>query len=426
MRTIPLVVFLICAAASAQVRTLTLREAVALALKQNPDVAMARLGEDRAAQAVRIARDPFVPRMAVGSGLAYSSGFPLSIEGSAPSIFQAQAVGFLLNRRQSHLIAQARESSRGAAIETAAKREEVAHRSAAFFLEAERGARLAQSARRQAESLEKVAATVRLRVEEGRELPLEAKRAALNLARARQRAEALEAERRNAEASLAAVLGLDASEGIRTAEEERPPLPFPDSEEASVSAALDSSPELRRLESALKAKGYEIKAERASRLPQMDLVAQYALLGRFNNYEDFFRKFQRHNWQFGGAFQIPLFRGPAADARAAQAESDAARLRLELQGARNRTIVSTRRLYQQVRRAEAARDVARLDLEVAREQLSLLLSKMEEGRASLQQVEEARVAEDDKWIVFLESHYAVELARLDLLKQTGDLLAALH
>jgi outer membrane protein TolC len=302
----------------------------------------------------------------------------------------------------------------------------VVHQAAALFLEAERATRLAQSARKQEESLGKVAEIVRLRVEEGRELPVEAKRAELNLARARQRAQAFEAARRNAEASLAAVLGRDPGEGLRVVEEERPPLPAQASEEEAASAAIDTSTELRRLESALRAKGFEIKAERASRLPRVDLVAQYSLLGRFNNYEDFFRKFQRHNWQLGGAFQIPLFRGPGADASIARAESDAARLRLELQSARNRAIADSRRLYQQVRQAETAREVARLDLEFARDELSVLLSKMEEGRASLRQIEEARFAEDEKWSAFLDSHYTVELARLDLLKQTGGLLAALQ
>ena len=40
-----------------------------------------------------------------------------------------------------------------------------------------------------------------------------------------------------------------------------------------------------------------------------------------------------------------------------------------------------------------AADSARLDLEVAREQLSVNLAQMQEGRRSLRQAEEARVAE---------------------------------
>jgi outer membrane protein TolC len=86
---------------------MTLRQAVEAALKQSPDIALARLDEEKARQGVRLARDPFVPRVTVGSGLAYSNGFPMSIEGSAPSVVQAHASAFIFNRPQSFTVAQA-------------------------------------------------------------------------------------------------------------------------------------------------------------------------------------------------------------------------------------------------------------------------------------------------------------------------------
>src|SRR5215469_12261898 len=89
----------------AEVHYLTLRQAMVLVLKQNPDILMARLDEMKAIQGVRVAKDPFTPRITVGSGLAYSSGFPMSIEGSAPSVVQARASQYLFNRQQSFTIA---------------------------------------------------------------------------------------------------------------------------------------------------------------------------------------------------------------------------------------------------------------------------------------------------------------------------------
>jgi len=426
MRKTAFILLLSCCAAFAQPRTVTLRQAVDLALQQNPELKLARLEESKAAEAVRVARDPFDPKVTVGSGLAYSSGFPMSIEGSSPSIIQAQASKFVFNRTQTHLVAGVRESARGAAIGTAAKREEIALRTALAYLEAERAARSAEFLRRQVDSLSKVAATVQARVSEGRELPVEAKRAELDLARARQRLLAAENDRAYAESMLGALLGLDADEPVRVAAEERAGLATPDSEEACAEAAVASSKELRRLESALTAKGFEISAQKAAKLPRVDLVAQYSLLGRYNNYEDFFSKFQRHNGQLGVAVQIPLFAGPAVDARTAQAAAEAAGLRVEMQTTRNRLVIEARRLYQQVRQAESARDVARLELDLARDQLSVLLARMEEGRASLRDVEQARQAEDEKWMAFLDANYTLETVRLNLLKQTGDLMAALR
>src|SRR5438105_3415664 len=164
----------------AEVHHITMRQAIETALKQNPDIMLARLDEQRAIQAVRVARDPFAPRITVGSGLAYSSGFPMSIEGSAPSVVQAYAKQFIFNRQQSYVVAQAKEEARGAGIATAGRQDEVAMRTASLYLDAERAARVDAMARKQADSLERVGQSVKSQLEEGRALPIDFKRAALN------------------------------------------------------------------------------------------------------------------------------------------------------------------------------------------------------------------------------------------------------
>lgn len=417
---------LVGAGAHAEVHVLTLRQTVELALKQNPDLALARLDELKANQEIRVAKDPFSPRIHVGSGLAYSSGFPLSIEGAAPSIVQARASQFLVNRQQHYLIAQARENARGAGFATSAKQDEIAFRTTSVFLDAERAARVSQMARKQVEALEKVQQAVRGRVEEGRELPIEAKRAALNLARARQAVELLESDQATAETSLAMLLGFSAEDRVRGPEQDRDAPELPSSENAAVESAIRSSKELRRLESAVASKGLEARAQKAARLPRIDLVAQYGLFARFNNYEDFFRRFQRHNGQVGVSFQIPLLAGPGVSALAAQAEGDAARVRVEMNATRNRITQDTKQSFRDLQKAGTGREVARLDLDLAREQLSITLALMGEGRASMRQVEEARFVENEKWIAFYDAQYAVERAQWSLLRQTGELLAALR
>lgn len=419
-------VILTCCGLGAEVRTLTMRQAIELALKQNPELTLARLEEKKAEQAVRLARDAFVPKVVAGSGLAYSSGFPMSIEGATPSVIQARAIADVFNRPQSYRVAAAKEHRRGAAIDTAAKQQEIAWRTGELYLDAEKAARMAEIASRQVEALDQIAATVQARVAEGRELPIEARRAALNVARARHRLQVLESDRAYAEGSLAEVLGLDPADRVQTAQEDRTPPPVPASPQEAVGTALSTSKEIRSLESRLLAKGFDIQAERAARLPRFDLVAQYALLGRFNNYEDFFRKFQRHNGQLGVSIQIPVFTGPGVAAATAQAEAEAARLRLEVQSARRRISTETVRRFEELRQAESALQLARMELEVAREQVSILLAQMQEGRVGLRQIEEARSAETDKWMLFFEATATLEKARLCLLKQTGTLLTAMQ
>ena len=171
------------------------------------------------------------------------------------------------------------------------------------------------------------------------------------------------------------------------------------------------------------AKGLEIRGDRAARLPRVDLVAQYGLFAKFNHYEDYFRTFQRNNGQLGLSFQLPLLPGPGIGALTAQRNAEVAHLRLEMNNTRNSIIMTTRQAWREIGTAEAAREVARLDLEVARDQVSIDLALMQEGRASLSQVEEARAAEDSKWISFYDAGYVLEKARWKLANQTGDLLA---
>jgi hypothetical protein len=93
---------------------------------------------------------------------------------------------------------------------------------------------------------------------------------------------------------------------------------------------------------------------------------------------------------------------------------------------RGRVSGEARRAWQQSQNAQAATEVARLDLEVAREQLSILLAQMSEGRATLRQVEEARFLEQEKWLALYDARYTMERARYELLRHTGEILAALR
>ncbi len=426
MRTSGILLLFSLSVCQAEVRTLSLREAVERALKESPDVVLSRLEADRAAHAARLAHSVFVPRLVVGSGLAYSSGLPMSIEGSTPSIFQAQATGSVFNRAQSLHVAAARESRRGAEIDASAKEDEIVYRTAEMFLEAENAARIADASRQEADALARVVDTVRARAAEGRELPIEVKKAELSLARARYRAQVLESNAAADRISLATLLAFEPGDEVRPAPGERTAPAVPESADATAAAALASSKEIRSLQSKLLARQLDVRSQQAERLPRMDLVAQYALLAKFNNYQKYFNSFQRNNGQLGVSFQIPLFSGPAVSAAVAQAGTEAAEVRIQLRTAQSRIAGDARKAYQDMQQAETGKEVAKLDLDVARDQVSVLLAQMGEGRASLRQVDDARAAETEKWIAFYDAAATAEKARWAVLRQTGDLIAALR
>src|ERR1700749_3998145 len=145
----------IALAARAETYTLTLKQAVDRALSQNPDVLMARMDEMKATLGIRYAASPFTPRVDVGTGAAYTNGFPLSIEGSAPAIFQAKTTEFLLNRAQTWAVRQARESARGSGFAAGEKSDDITFQVASLYIDLDRAGRLAETAEKQVQSLDK-------------------------------------------------------------------------------------------------------------------------------------------------------------------------------------------------------------------------------------------------------------------------------
>ncbi len=412
-------------AALAEVHPLSLRQAVETALKENPDVVLARLDEQRAQAGIRVAKDPFFPKVFAGSGDAKTWGYPGSIEGAAPAIVQTHTDLTLFNRPKSYEVSRAKENARGAAIGVESKSEEAAYQTAAAFLDAQQMLRSVQSLRLEVESLERVSEATKLRVEEGRELPIENKRIAVDLARTRQRFENLNGDLDYSQASLAVVLGYPAGDRVQPLDDDRKPPEIPETEQAARDLALQNSHEIRRLESELQAKGFELRGYHAARLPVVDLVAQYSLFDK-GIYQTYFTHIQRNNGQLGVSVQVPLLIGSASKGLLTQAETDVLQLRVRMNQMRNRIDLDTQKSYQDLKRAEGANEVAKLDLDYAREQVSVLLAQLGEGRIPRQRVDDARLNEQEKWIAFYDAQHTEEKARLNVLRQTGTLLASLR
>jgi outer membrane protein len=422
----PVVLFLLAFSAVAEVRTLTLREALDIALKQNPDVVLARLDQQRARAQVTIIKDAFVPKLFAGSGAAYTNGFPMSIDGNAPALVQAKTQMAIFDRPTSFRAAQATEAARGAEFDLGLRQDEVAYRVATLFFDADQSARSQAAVGRQVESLIRVRDLTGVRVSEGRELPIESTRADLKVLQAQQRQTDLADSIADSETLLAQVLGFDPGDRVQPAQEDRRVTNPIDSEESAIQQALESSHEIRRLESNLQAKNLEVKSYKAERLPKANLVAQYSLLSRFNNYDKFFPRFQRNNFELGVSFEVPILTGRSSMAYVIQAQVDIDKIRTEISRTRSRITADLQHAYRDIRRVESAQKLARADLDLARDQLSLDLTRYDEGQVTMAQVEASRAAEQEKWIAYYDTQHALEVARLTVLRQTGTLIAALR
>ena len=155
-----------------------------------------------------------------------------------------------------------------------------------------------------------------------------------------------------------------------------------------------------------------------------DRFFQLGSLYRFN--DKFFPRFQRNNFEFGMSFEVPILTGRSGSAASVQAQVDIDKIRAEIGRTRVRITADLQHAYREVRRVESAQKLARADLDLTREQLTLDLTRYDEGQVTMAQVEASRAAEQEKWIAYYDAQHTLEVARLTILRQTGTLVAALR
>src|SRR5882672_5483909 len=90
--------------APAQDKPLAFRTAIELAVRNSTTTGVALADMARARSSVIQSRDLYLPQLIAGSGLGASYGFPLSLEGAAPAIFNVNFQGALWNQAQQNNI----------------------------------------------------------------------------------------------------------------------------------------------------------------------------------------------------------------------------------------------------------------------------------------------------------------------------------
>src|SRR5260370_29811491 len=113
IKTIAALIFLATAFAASQstqeAQPLPFRTVIELALKNSATTGIATADLQRARATYTQTRDLFLPQMVLGSGLGYSYGFPLSLEGAAPSLFNVNIQEFLFNPHNRQYIKEAKD-----------------------------------------------------------------------------------------------------------------------------------------------------------------------------------------------------------------------------------------------------------------------------------------------------------------------------
>jgi len=400
---------------------LTLRQAVTLALQNSRELALARVQYTVAKNAAGVDRAEFRPNLYTGSGAAYTNGFPATPSGQAPSVFNLSYTQALFNLPLRGQLKAAEDRAESQRLEVERTRGVVIVRTASAYLELAKVRHSLELLRGEEASAEKILGVTRERAAVGQELPIEITRGELILARSRERIIHLEGRDEILSQQIRNQTGM--ADGTTVAvETEAPAFATEDQEREVVSQALQSSLLIKEAEFERTAREHIWKGEKGGYWPTVSAVMQYQVLAQFNNYNQFFRpgSFQRNNITVGVDVHIPLFSAKtSASVRLAKSQLQESEIALGTK--RQQVSLEARQKARNVRELDASREVARLDLKLAQESLQLVQAKFDQGRATLRDIEQARLDESDKWVAFLDADFARQQGQLTLLEATGQL-----
>lgn len=406
---------------------LTLKSAVNQALQSSREVALARLQASVAEKAAGVTRARFLPNLFTGSGAAYSSGIPQTPGGTAPSLFNMSYIQTVFNPPLRGELRAAETRTEIQRLETDRVRENVIVSTASTYLELGKVRHGLSLLRKERSSATRIMELTRDRVVAGLELPIELTRAELTAARVEQQNLRFEGREDVLESQLRDLTGLTPDRRIELADEQDVNLTGSADRPVHelVEMGMTSSIELRQAQLEFRAREERLHGERGGYWPTLDFVGEYSVLSRINNYDQFFRKFQRNNVNIGVQLTLPIF---SARTKAAIdfARQDLSSAELQLRSRRSQVANDVRREARHSRELEAGREVARLELKLAQEDLRVLQARFDEGRAGLRDMEKLRLEETTRWLAYLDAEFECQKARLDLLRETGQLSSILQ
>jgi outer membrane protein TolC len=407
---------------------LTLRDAVQLALKQNPRVILANLGVGQSEQERNIARSALLPQIGASAGETLNranleAAFGLRIPGFAQHIgpyryeqigtgFKAEVLDLTLWRR--YRASQAGiESSR--AQETAVREDSVmlvvsqylgSQRAAAEVEAARSRVDLAQALYDQAADLQK----------NGVGTGIDTLRSNVQLQNEKQRLIVARTQLETSLYGLARLLNVDPKQRVELAD----PSVFFETPEVNADQTLERAwqarPELRQILSQEARAQLEARAATDARLPKVSVSGFWAEQGLNSS-----NAIPVYSYQ--ASLDVPLFTGGRIQAERARAELAIRQLKQQEQEVRNRIELDVETAMARLASARSEVDVAKLGIELARQEVEQSRDRFQAGvtnNVEVVQAQDGLARAGDNQIAAL---YRYNQARADLAHSVGQMEA---
>jgi hypothetical protein len=166
--------------------------------------------------------------------------------------------------------------------------------------------------------------------------------------------------------------------------------------------------------------------------PQFSFGGEYNRYAEFNNYAEYYLRFQHNNFDVGVQITIPLF-DASKRAKARESAAEAVRANAEADQAKNQASEQVLSLRHSIAELQVQRRVAQLQSELAGEQLAAIQSQLQNGNGSpnAPQVtprdeQLARIQERERYQESLDAGFQLTTVELNLMRSLGEIQDWLH
>ena len=412
-----------------------LKRVVELALTHGTALAVSSADEQRAAASYRELKDSYIPQLTTGAGIGYSYGYPLSLAGSAPSLFNVNAQSAVWDPSLREFVKAARAETAVASLKNKDQRNQMIEDAAQSYAELGKWEQRLVELQQAETDAEQTEAAVAERVKDGVDTQMDAERAHLATLKVRLRIAEAQGSADVLREHLSKLTGLPAAD-IQTEPDSVPGFPaLP--QEAPSAPSTDANPSVQAAIEHARAQYLRAKAEHRALWPSFDFAAQYALLSTFNNFQSYYipskpcvvdsvnvlcvtNTFHQNNETIGVAIRFPFF-NIGQRARAHAADADAVMAKKQAEATRNQVSEETLRYQRTVAQMQAARAVAQVEYDIAQKTVAAVQTKMEAGTANLHDLEDARSQVSERFIALQDVTFELQRAELGWLRSTGEL-----
>jgi len=397
--------------------------AIDLALRNSHEVKMALADVDHAAAGASQARDAYVPTMVIGSSLGYSYGFPVG----QPTVVNATANSLVLSFSQPAMIRSARASLMAARASLRDKREKIVADAASNYIELDTDRRELEALDQQHSFGERLLEIERERNAAGLSSTMEVTQAELTNAQLELRRLHLQDHMSLIRLRLANLTGL--TEDAITPESASIPGPPTPPAAADMNAILNThNGALAAAEADVRAKqNLAVGDSRKEWRPQISFGVQYSRYAEFNNYAEYYLRFQHNNFDVGIDMKLPIFDAEARDQAHASA-ADAVHAREQADLFRLQLSEQTRELSGSLAELRVQQKIARLQSDYAQENVDAVMTQIQNGTGNPnvtpltpRDEQKARIEERHRYVQKLDADLQLMQAQIQLQRSLGTL-----